>query len=143
MESWTKLSMDSKRTKRLADLWSDFLDFPILPHEVSHMLKMADENLWRSDRERGALEPKEVQRFWELVETIGESKLNHSSDPSIIAINLNEFKTQCAELGLNAPEGRTIKGKLISSRQHPYVESSRVVYDPVVCKTFRCWIFKR
>lgn len=96
-----------------------------------------------------------VHQFWEVYDYIearageGSPTLNHSSDPTLIAINLNDFaenavyhKQQIAELTL-------LRELLKTSRRHVFIDSNRPTHSVIRAGgarrsvTVKCWIFKK
>ena len=99
-----------------------------------------------------------VAEFWEVyeyLESLGEGpQVNHSTDPKLIAINLNEFAEKASEHRQNLADLKTLRGLLINSRSHKWLESNKAVYSAVRASqaagnamfnkptTVRCWIFQ-
>lgn len=79
--------------------------------------------------------------------------VNHSKNPDVIAINLNEFAERAAEHRQKLADVTTLKDLLKESRSHKYldykavdsaVRSAQSAKNPMVtrCPTVKCWIFK-
>lgn len=99
-----------------------------------------------------------VAEFWEVyeyLESLGEGpQVNHSTDPKLIAINLNEFAEKASEHRQNLADLKTLRGLLVNSRSHKWLESNKAVYSAVRASqaagnamfnkptTVRCWIFQ-
>ncbi|MER2103738.1 MAG: bifunctional DNA primase/helicase [Pseudomonas atacamensis] len=99
-----------------------------------------------------------VADFWEVyeyLESLGEGpQVNHSTDPKLIAINLNEFAEKASEHRQNLADLKTLRGLLVNSRSHKWLESNKAVYSAVRASqaagnamfnkptTVRCWIFQ-
>lgn len=99
-----------------------------------------------------------VAEFWEVyeyLESLGEGpQVNHSIDPKLIAINLNEFAEKASEHRQNLADLKTLRPLLINSRSHKWLETNKATYSAVrasqaACNTMlkkpttvRCWIFK-
>ena len=100
-----------------------------------------------------------VAEFWEVyeyLESLGEGpQVNHSTDPKLIAINLNEFAEKASEHRQNLADLKTLRGLLVNSRSHKWLESNKAVYSAVRASqavingtqkrstTVRCWIFQQ
>ncbi|MEI7050506.1 bifunctional DNA primase/helicase [Pseudomonas koreensis] len=99
-----------------------------------------------------------VAEFWEVfeyLESLGEGpQVNHSTDPKLIAINLNEFAEKASEHRQNLADLKTLRGLLVNSRSRKWVETNKAVYSAVRASqaagnamfnkptTVRCWIFQ-
>jgi len=99
-----------------------------------------------------------VAEFWEVyeyLESLGEGpQVNHSTDPKLIAINLNEFAEKANEHRQNLADLKTLRVLLVNSRSHKWLESNKAVYSAVRASqaagnamfnkptTVRCWIFQ-
>jgi energy-coupling factor transporter ATP-binding protein EcfA2 len=100
-----------------------------------------------------------VAEFWEVyeyLESIGEGpQVNHSTDPKLIAINLNEFAEMASVHRQNLGDLKTLRGLLVNSRSRKWLETNKAVYSAVCASqavingaprrssTVRCWIFKQ
>ncbi len=100
-----------------------------------------------------------VAEFWEVyeyLESIGEGpQVNHSTDPKLIAINLNEFAEMASVHRQNLGDLKTLRGLLVNSRSRKWLETNKAVYSAVRASqalingaprrssTVRCWIFKK
>lgn len=100
-----------------------------------------------------------VAEFWEVyeyLESIGEGpQVNHSTDPKLIAINLNEFAEMASVHRQNLGDLKTLRGLLVNSRSRKWLETNKAVYSAVRASqavingaprrssTVRCWIFKQ
>lgn len=100
-----------------------------------------------------------VAEFWEVyeyLESLGEGpQVNHSTDPKLIAINLNEFAEKASEHRQNLADLKTLRGLLVNSRSHKWLETNKAIYSAVRASqavingtqkrstTVRCWIFQR
>ncbi|AZD84738.1 Phage protein [Pseudomonas chlororaphis subsp. aureofaciens] len=99
----------------------------------------------------------DVAEFWqvyEYLESLNEEPLvNHSKNPQLIAINLNEFAERAAEHRQKLADVGTLRDLLKESRSHKFIEYKAV--DSAVragqaarnqlfnrCMTVKCWIFK-
>ncbi|HHS7811162.1 toprim domain-containing protein [Pseudomonas putida] len=100
-----------------------------------------------------------VAEFWEVyeyLESLGEGpQVNHSTDPKLIAINLNEFAEKASEHRQNLADLKTLRGLLVNSRSHKWLETNKAIYSAVRATqavingtqkrstTVRCWIFQQ
>lgn len=93
-----------------------------------------------------------VTEFWEAFDyiegtgDITKPKLNHyGPDAKQIAVNLKEFERWCGEFKLRAPDMRTLKHLLRTSKTRKFIESNRSVRSKITEqeKTVKCWIFDR
>lgn len=99
-----------------------------------------------------------VAEFWEVfdyLESLGEGpQVNHSNDPQLIAINLNEFAELASEHRQSLADLKTLRSLLTASRSRKWLESNKATYSAVrawqVAKnplasrsmTVKCWVFK-
>jgi hypothetical protein len=99
-----------------------------------------------------------VAEFWEVfdyLESLGEGpQVNHSNDPQLIAINLNEFAELASEHRQSLADLKTLRSLLTNSRSRKWLESNKATYSAVrawqVAKnplmsrsmTVKCWVFK-
>ncbi len=107
-----------------------------------------------------------VERFWETYEYLNgvgdaedddcPSRLNHSRDPDLIAVNLNHFVEVAAEKRQQIPDLHDLKRLLKTSRKYKFVDSNvvtssaingrwnalRSANQPARSATVRCWLFK-
>ncbi|HEY9210371.1 MAG TPA: toprim domain-containing protein [Methylotenera sp.] len=106
----------------------------------------------------------DVQAFWEIYEYMNgddlEPRLNHSNDPELIAINLNQFVQMAAEKKQQIPLLSDLKKLLKTSRKRKFVETKAVsssinreynkkrgfdnygVEASPRPETVKCWIFE-
>ncbi|RON62033.1 bifunctional DNA primase/helicase [Pseudomonas fluorescens] len=100
-----------------------------------------------------------VAEFWEVyeyLESLGEGpQVNHSTDPKLIAVNLNEFAELASVHRQNLTDLKTLRGLLINSRSRKWLETNKAVYSAVRASqavvngtpkrstTVRCWIFQQ
>jgi hypothetical protein len=100
-----------------------------------------------------------VAEFWEVyeyLESLGEGpQVNHSTDPKLIAINLNEFAEKASEHRQNLADFKTLRGLLVNSRSHKWLDTNKAIYSAVRASqavingtqkrstTVRCWIFQQ
>lgn len=102
-----------------------------------------------------------VAEFWEVYEylqsTDANPVVNHSADPNLIAINLNEFVLKAANHRQQVAELSELRKLLKDSRLHKFIESNRPVHSVIRANqqsertafdnpkptTLKCWIFKK
>lgn len=98
-----------------------------------------------------------VAEFWqvyEYLESLYEDPLvNHSKNPDLIAININEFAERAAEHRQKLADVSTLKDLLKESRSRKFVDykavdsavrAAQAIRTPMTsrCPTVKCWIFK-
>lgn len=100
-----------------------------------------------------------VAEFWEVydyLESLSEDPVvDHSSDPTVIAINLNEFCERAAEHKQKLADVTTLCDVLKESRSRKFLHSNKAVHSAVRAAfnhrnpvsqprptTVKCWIFK-
>ncbi|NMX74626.1 toprim domain-containing protein [Pseudomonas sp. WS 5532] len=99
-----------------------------------------------------------VAEFWEVyeyLESLGEGpQVNHSSDPKLIAINLNEFAELASIHRQNLADLKTLRSLLTESRSRKLMETNKATYSAVRASqsvgnalfnkplTVRCWVFQ-
>lgn len=69
--------------------------------------------------------------------------LNHSHDPKLIAVNLNEFVEAASHARQQIPPLIELKRHLQTSKRRKFVESNRSTKSVLTKRTHRCWIFER
>lgn len=100
-----------------------------------------------------------VAEFWEVfdyLESLEEGPVvNHSADPKLIAINLNEFAKIAANNRQNIADLTLLREMLKESRRHKFIEANRTVHSVIRASarveafdkprpsTLKCWIFKK
>ena len=104
-----------------------------------------------TDREdRLAADHPLVAQFWETYQYLNEERstsakdgwLNHSNEPTRIAINLNQYRDLCVSNGQELPDMKALKKLLQNSRKHKFLSKSESIYSPHLSKTIRCWVFE-
>ena len=98
-----------------------------------------------------------VAEFWqvyEYLESLYEDPLvNHSKNPDVIAININEFAERAAEHRQKLADVSSLKDLLKDSRSRKFLDYKAVdsavraaqdIRSPMTtrCRTVKCWIFK-
>lgn len=96
-----------------------------------------------------------VTQFWEVYEYLearspdDRPAVNHSSDPALIAINLNDFAEQAAFHKQSIAELPLLRELLKTSQRYPFVDSNRPTHSTIRAggmnrsTTVKCWIFKK
>ena len=94
-----------------------------------------------------------VAEFWEVYEYLeglnDNAVVNHSRDPNLIAINLNEFAAKAAHHAQRIAELNMLRTLLRNSRRHKFIDANRAVNSalrggpsdgrpPIV----KCWVFQ-
>lgn len=69
--------------------------------------------------------------------------LNHSHDPKLIAVNLNEFVEQASHARQQIPPLIELKRYLHTSKRRKFIECNRSTKSVLTKRTHRCWIFER
>ncbi|PJH88843.1 bifunctional DNA primase/helicase [Pseudomonas sp. WCS365] len=99
-----------------------------------------------------------VAEFWDVydyLESLGEGRqVNHSADPKLIAINLNEFAEKASDHRQNLADLKTLRTLLVNSRSRKLLEVNKATYSAVRAAqaannamvkkstTVRCWTFQ-
>ncbi|WP_169900760.1 bifunctional DNA primase/helicase [Pseudomonas gessardii] len=99
-----------------------------------------------------------VTEFWEVyeyLESLGEGpQVNHSTDPKLIAINLNEFAELASIHRQNLADLKTLRALLTESRSRKLLETNKATYSAIRAAqsvgnalfnkplTVRCWVFQ-
>ena len=93
----------------------------------------------------------EVGLFWDLYRDLNEGidesgswlqRLNHSKDPTKIAINLTHFCAMVAKPGVSPPDVKQLVKLLPSSNTHKYLGQKSVNSAVSFGKRVHCWIFE-
>ncbi len=95
-----------------------------------------------------------IQEFWDTFDYLngdGEPLLNHSREPTLIAVNLNDFAKLAAEQQQKIPLLIDLKRYLRNSRSRKFVEiktvrsviHSRGLSHKTGSEVLKCWIFQR
>lgn len=74
---------------------------------------------------------------------VTEDRVNHSLTPDeLIAVNLEHFRSRCADLKLELLDSKELRRHLPSSRKRLYLRNEPI-RSRLENRTIRCWIFKR
>ncbi|WP_313314605.1 toprim domain-containing protein [Stutzerimonas nitrititolerans] len=104
-------------------------------------------------------DPAEVAEFWEVFDYLqslsDDPVVDHSKNPDLIAINLNEFAERAAEHKQKLADVGTLRNLLPNSRSRKYIEHNKSVDSAVRAAfnrrnntltqrgtTVKCWIFQ-
>jgi len=85
-----------------------------------------------------------IDAFWTVYYQLeGERRytVNHSRNPDLIAININQFREACKARGIRVPEVLATKGLLKHSGSPTYLDQ-RAVASAVTGNTVKCWCFR-
>lgn len=80
----------------------------------------------------------ELAQFWQVVQQLDRTKIDHACSPHLFAINLTEIY---AMLGDVLPPRHIIKRALKHSQHPPFIEKNKAVNSAITGKTMRCWVF--
>ena len=90
-----------------------------------------------------------VEKFWDAFYFMEAERkaaeifsMNMSKDPTLVAINLNDFRAECLCRGQELMDITQLKKLLPTSRRHKFVESNRAVWNGDKRKTLKCWVFE-
>ena len=89
------------------------------------------------------LESQKLTKYFETIshmENTNKSKLNHSKNPEIIAIDLNEVKRAADSHGLSLPS--IIEMKPLLKTANSYLKSNHPVASRLTGRTKKCWVFQ-
>ena len=75
--------------------------------------------------------------------TVNRQLLNHSKNPSYIAINLNHYTELCREKGQRLPDVERLKNLFHTSQYHQFVGSKKVRSRLKNGALTRCWVFAK
>jgi len=96
-----------------------------------------------------------VQDFWDMFDYLdgddAESRLNHSHDKTLIAVNLNHFATLAADRRQQVPVLADLKRRLRTSKVRKFLDIKPVrsaVRGADPCnrakpEVVKCWVFQR
>ncbi len=89
-----------------------------------------------------------VAQFWEIYEYLGPKVLNHSRDPQVIAIRMQEFISLAMAEKLQVPLLADLRNYLKGSKSRKFIESNKPISscqvnpNSMTTKTVRCWCFE-
>ncbi|CCG07049.1 toprim domain-containing protein [Pararhodospirillum photometricum] len=86
-----------------------------------------------------------VEEFWELLDWLGLSMVNHSRDPGLLAINLNMVVELAGRSSQAMPPLIDLKRHLKGSRTRRFIAIKTVnsCLDDFVDKRVKCWVFEK
>lgn len=119
--------------------WSELVGQKLSKQDVVNMLHQVDIVHGRAKSD----EPEHwvMEWFWSKVDEIGLKKLNHSPNPSRIAINLMKFREACWLNGFGDPPVATLKQWIHTSKRYSYVGSNVGVQSRIHGRNVRCMVF--
>lgn len=83
-----------------------------------------------------------VVAFWEVFEWLGPSRLDHSRNPDVVAVNLNHLMATAAKHNQSLPPLIELKRSLRSSK-NPKFADIKTVSSAIDDKNVKCWCFDR
>lgn len=86
-------------------------------------------------------EPELAEQFWQNINTLrlANVELNHSFDPALVAISMNEYLEACSKHGIKEPHKPTLLKELKNSRR--FKDANVTVRSTITSKSIKCWIF--
>lgn len=86
-------------------------------------------------------EPELAEQFWQNINTLrlANVELNHSFDPALVAISMNEYLEACSKHGIKEPHKPTLLKELKNSRR--FKDSNVTVRSTLTSKSIKCWVF--
>jgi hypothetical protein len=126
-----------------------------------HMVREARKYITGMANDRQAAittDPQELNDFWQVYDYLeslpGAPLVNHSKNPGVIAINLNQFAEVAHDHRQRIPDLATLRRMLKDGRTHKLIEASKSTESAIranlqartplqpVPQTVRCWQFK-
>ena len=143
-----------------AQLWAIFdalqLVIPLSKQQIACVNELIP--ILARDRQQAiAVDPPETQTFWDVVEFLESEQVhtvNHSKDPQLLAINLNQFTEEALHRKQSIPLLADLKRMLKFGKSYPFIEIKSVnsAVNSRLNKAYpntkkpssvKCWIFKR
>ncbi|WP_288739513.1 BRO family protein [uncultured Rheinheimera sp.] len=86
-------------------------------------------------------EPELAEQFWQNINTLrlANVELNHSFDPALVAISMNEYLQACSKHGIKEPHKPTLLKELKNSKR--FKEANVTVRSTITTKSIKCWVF--
>lgn len=122
-----------------------------MPQELVTQTQVALANMAEERQKAISADHPAVAQFWEVYEYLEGLQngrvVNHSREPSRIAINLNEFYAKAAQYSQKLAEINDMRQLLRNSRRHKFVDASISVNsairagDLTKSATVKCWVF--
>lgn len=141
MEKSFVRQLDKSRLDCIAKKWKQRTGVPLSPQNVVDMYHDVD-IIYGYAKEETLPDHWVVEHFWDLVEQIGLSKLDHSPNPAIVAINLREFREACWERALPEPRYKMLTQFLPTSTRYKWAGHYRNVKSKLTGKVISCWVFE-
>lgn len=79
-----------------------------------------------------------LDQFWQTVSQLDLQQINHSTDPSVLAINLPELYSQA---NIKLPQRRSMLTALKHSLMPQFKDSNHSVHSNITGNTKKCWVF--
>lgn len=125
----------------------------IFPQLSRDKVNQVIEHLWnraKHRQQRLSGDHPQLEQFWEVYEYLhtgmngGQEyeRLNHSSDPALIAINLPHFQEMAAMAKQYLPSAMEITTLFRSSQRHRCL-GLKAIRSAILNKTVKCWIFEK
>ncbi|OBZ19670.1 bifunctional DNA primase/helicase [Pseudomonas protegens] len=161
-ELWSSKKLSSDRIIRNHSMLLALVDCLGLVLQVpEHMVTATRKYVIGMANERQAAittDPQELNDFWQVFDYLeslpGAPLVNHSKNPGVIAINLNQFAEVAAEHRQRIPDLATLRRLLKDGRTHKLIEASKPTESAIranlqartplqpVPQSVRCWHFK-
>jgi len=125
-----------------------------LQHTHQHLLSRAHDRQQRLNKDHPI-----VEQFWDTYHFINDQmmfiddqdgernvpteRLNHSNDPALIAINLNEYLEHCRKRGQELVPVAELKQLLPTSQRYPFEVCKKVRSRQPQGGFPRCWVFRK
>jgi len=91
-----------------------------------------------------------VEQFWEIYDYISSERtsdtlnnLNHSPEPSQIALNLNQFREASQKSNQPLLDMPLLKKLLPHSRRHKLIGANKTIRSKLLDKPIKCWVFEK
>ena len=161
-ELWANRKLTSDRVIKNHAMMLALVDCLQLVIEIpEHMVKACRKYVEKAASERQAAitsDPKEVNEFWQVYDYLeslpGAPLVNHSKDPSLIAINLNQFAEVAIEHKQRIAELGVLRRLLKECRSHQYMSDSKRIESAIrfriqqqrpletIPQSVRCFVFR-
>lgn len=125
----------------------------LFPDMQGHLQEGLTEYLYlraKSREQRLAADHPLIEQFWEVFEYMSNARhkgegsvLDHSTNPDILAINLNHFRELAQSAGQPIIDLQQVKKLLPHTRRFKFIEANRTVRSCILDKPIKCWVFQR
>jgi len=125
----------------------------LFPDMRGHLQEGLTEYLYlraKSREQRLAADHPIVEQFWEIFEYLAGERskdtingMDHSSNPDILAVNLNHFREMAQSKGQPIIDLQQVKKLLPHTRRYKFIEANRTVRSCILDKPIKCWVFQR